>query len=114
MIIIFSIIASLIALGIAAWWAVGFKKILPKDEKIKEISEAIRVSARAYLAREYRTIAYVAAGIFVILFLIASIADDIEEIRWRRFNRREYSRKDLRQGENFFKDQSSKYPKYFE
>lgn len=69
MIILFSIITSVFALAIAGFWAIGFKKSLPKNEKIREISGYIRAAAKAYLAREYRTIALAAAVIFIILWI---------------------------------------------
>jgi K(+)-stimulated pyrophosphate-energized sodium pump len=68
MIILFSTITSLAALFIAGFWALRFKNIVVKNDKIREISGFIRVSAKAYLAREYRTIAYVGVVIFAILF----------------------------------------------
>ncbi len=71
MIILFSTITSLIALGIACFWALQFKKIELKNDKVREITGYIRSSARAYLAREYRTILFVAIGVFfLLLFLI--------------------------------------------
>jgi len=71
MIILFSTITSLIALSIACFWALQFKKIELKNDKVREITGYIRSSARAYLAREYRTILFVAIGVFfLLLFLI--------------------------------------------
>ncbi|MFY9457613.1 MAG: sodium-translocating pyrophosphatase [Candidatus Spechtbacterales bacterium] len=67
MIIVFSTITSLVALAIAGFWALSFKNIPIKNDKVREISGFIRSSARAYLAREYRAIAVVGFGIFVIL-----------------------------------------------
>jgi len=70
MIILSSIIVSFVALALAAFWALQFQKTVPKNEKVREISGFIRSAAKAYLAREYRTISYVAIGIAIILFII--------------------------------------------
>lgn len=47
------------------WW---LKKQPSGDEKMKEISRAIFEGSRAYLNRQYRAVAIVAAAIFVILY----------------------------------------------
>ena len=70
MIVLFSTITSLIALGLAGFWALKFRKIELKNDKVREISGFIRVSAKAYLAREYRVISYVAVAIAILLFLL--------------------------------------------
>jgi len=70
LIIPFATVISLIALAIAGWWAVGFKKTVPKNEKVREIAGFIRSAAKAYLAREYRTIAFVALPVAVLLYFI--------------------------------------------
>jgi len=69
MIIFYSIGISLIALAIASWWAFGFWKSIPKNEKVRDISRIIREAAKAYLAREYRTIGIVAVVIFFLLLV---------------------------------------------
>lgn len=69
MIIASSIVISLLSLAIASWWAFGFWKSVPKNEKVREISGFIREAAKAYLAREYRAISYAAIGIAVVLFI---------------------------------------------
>jgi len=46
------------------------RRILSKpagNEKMREIAAAIQTGAKAYLTRQYRTIAYIAAGLFIIL-----------------------------------------------
>jgi len=70
MIILFSIVTSLIALGIAGFWALNFKKAELKNDKVREISGFIRTSAKAYLAREYRAIFFAAAGICIVLLVL--------------------------------------------
>lgn len=77
MIILFSTITSLIALGVAGFWALEFKKTEIKNDKVREISGFIRKSAKTYLAREYRAIAFVAAGIFLFLFFIPDLGPKV-------------------------------------
>jgi len=71
-IFLFSSVSALTALTIAAWWALGFQREVPTNKKVREISGFIRSSAKAYLAREYRTIAVVAVLIFIALFFLLS------------------------------------------
>ncbi|HEA84656.1 MAG TPA: sodium-translocating pyrophosphatase, partial [Candidatus Wildermuthbacteria bacterium] len=72
MIILFSSLSALSALVIASIWALEFKRGSVKNKKVREITGFIRSSAKAYLAREYRAIAVVAAVIFVALFFLFS------------------------------------------
>jgi K(+)-stimulated pyrophosphate-energized sodium pump len=69
--IIFSLVASVVAIvfgGILAAWVLGR---LPGDEKMQEIAKAIQDGSKAYLNRQYKTIAMVAVVVFFALaFLI--------------------------------------------
>lgn len=69
MIIVFSVISSIVAIIAAAWIARSTMNLSMQNEKVKEITDAIKVAAKAYLARQYRTVAYAAAAVFVLLFL---------------------------------------------
>ena len=40
------------------------------NEKMQEISNAVKEGATAFLTREYKTVAYVAAPLFVLLFFL--------------------------------------------
>ena len=60
---------SLLGLGVA-WWLARW--VLAKDtgtEKMREISDAIREGAEAFMARQFKTIIYLAVGFAVVLFV---------------------------------------------
>jgi K(+)-stimulated pyrophosphate-energized sodium pump len=66
-VIIWAVIASVVSI---AFGLLLIKKILKNpagNEKMKEIALAIQVGAKAYLTRQYKTIAYLAIALFVIL-----------------------------------------------
>jgi len=61
------VIAGLIA-ALYGWWQVGeIRKASPGNERMQEIAAAIQVGAKAYLNRQYTTIAYAGVGVTVIL-----------------------------------------------
>ncbi len=68
MIILFAVLISALSILLAGFWAFKFQKIKLTNAKVEEITGFIRASAKAYIAREYRTIAFFALGIFLILF----------------------------------------------
>jgi len=66
---------SLIALGIA--WALR-AQVLAADEgteKMREIAAAVQEGAAAYLARQFRTLSYFVAIVFVLLFALPGASD---------------------------------------
>jgi len=63
------LVASLVALGIIAYLITYIKKKPAGTEKMKEIAEAIRIGAKAYLKRQNTTIAIVAAIIAICLYI---------------------------------------------
>src|SRR3990167_4887366 len=62
-----AIIISFVALAYAGYLSFRVMKINPGNEKMKEISNAIKEGAMAYMARQYKTIAVFALIIFLVL-----------------------------------------------
>ena len=65
--IIFALISSLIALAYGAYLITSIMKLSAGNDRMKEIASAIQAGAKAYLNRQYRTIAIIAAVLFFIL-----------------------------------------------
>ncbi len=65
-------LAGLVALVAAAVLAQTILKAKPKDAKMVEISDAIKQGAMAYMNRQYRTIAVVAAALTVVFAIVAA------------------------------------------
>jgi K(+)-stimulated pyrophosphate-energized sodium pump len=61
--------AGLVAVAFALYlaWTVG--KLSQGEGKMVEIAEAIKIGAKAYLNRQYKTVAYVAVVVAIILFI---------------------------------------------
>jgi len=69
-VLIFSIIASVLAIIYAvflSWWII---KLPSGDEKMREIARAIQQGAKAYLVRQYTTVGIVAIVLAVIIYYI--------------------------------------------
>ncbi|OGZ57752.1 MAG: sodium-translocating pyrophosphatase [Candidatus Spechtbacteria bacterium RIFCSPHIGHO2_01_FULL_43_30] len=77
MIILSSVIVSLIALSLAGFWAFKFRKTEVKSEKVREIAGYIRVSAKAYIKREYKVIGLVAIPVFFALLFIPGLGFNV-------------------------------------
>ncbi|MEK7609948.1 MAG: sodium-translocating pyrophosphatase [Patescibacteria group bacterium] len=67
--IIFALISSVIALAYGALLISSIMKKPTGNDKMKEIAAAIQAGAKAYLNRQYRTIAIIAVILFIILWL---------------------------------------------
>ena len=64
---ILSIVAALISIAFGALMIKKILKFPSGDEKMQEIAKAIQTGAKAYITRQYRTIAYLAVALFIIL-----------------------------------------------
>ena len=65
----FALISSIIAITYGGFLASSILKKPAGNDRMKEIAAAIQAGAKAYLARQYRTIALIAIILFVILWL---------------------------------------------
>lgn len=61
-----SVIAALLAIVYSLFLIKSVLKLPAGNEKMQEIAAAIQEGARAYLGRQYRTIASVAAVVFIL------------------------------------------------
>ena len=75
--LIFVIACGLLALGYGVWASRTILAASPGNERMQEIASAIQEGARAYLNRQYTTIALVGAVIFVILSLLLGLQTGI-------------------------------------
>ena len=71
--IIFALVTSVIALIYGAYLISSILKKSAGNDKMKEIAAAIQAGAKAYLNRQYRTIAMIAVVLFIILWLALGI-----------------------------------------
>ena len=71
--ILFSIIASAIALVVAAWLTYKILRYPSGDDRMQEIARAIQIGAKAYLNRQYRTIALVAVLIAILIGVFINV-----------------------------------------
>src|SRR3954470_20185137 len=67
--LVFTIVSSLIAIVYGLVLARIISKKSPGNEKMQAISNAIAEGAKAYLNRQYKTIAVIAVVLFVIIWL---------------------------------------------
>ena len=69
MVILFSLVCALLALGVAGFFATRLIALPLSNPRVAEITAAIKVAAGAYLARQYRTVGIVAIVIAGILLV---------------------------------------------
>jgi len=73
----YAIIASLVSIIFALYLAWKVKGYPEGEGKMVEISNAIREGAKAYMNRQYKTVAYVALIIFIILYFTLGLSTGI-------------------------------------
>lgn len=71
--ITFSIISSIVAIAYGIFLISSIMKKPTGDDRMREIAAAIQAGAKAYLNRQYRTIAIIAIVLFIILWLSLNI-----------------------------------------
>ncbi len=67
-IVLFAVVAALVGIAYGGYLIQWILKLHEGSDNMKAIAKAIQEGAKAYLNRQYRTVAYVAAGLFVILW----------------------------------------------
>jgi len=67
-VVLFAVVAAFIGIAYGAYLIQWILKLEEGSEKMKAIAKAIQEGANAYLNRQYTTVAYVAAGLFVVLW----------------------------------------------
>src|ERR1700752_3534221 len=71
--VIFALVSSIIAIAYGAFLASSILKKPAGNARMQEIAAAIQAGAKAYLNRQYRTIAVIAVILFIILWLALGI-----------------------------------------
>src|SRR5213594_105023 len=67
-VVLFAVVAAFVGIAYGAYLIQWILKLEEGSEKMKAIAKAIQEGANAYLNRQYRTVAFVAAGLFVVLW----------------------------------------------
>ncbi len=67
-IVLFAVVAAFIGIAYGAYLIQWILKLEEGSDKMKAIAKAIQEGANAYLNRQYTTVAYVAAGLFAVLW----------------------------------------------
>ena len=67
-IVLFAVVAAFVGIAYGAYLIQWVLKLQEGSEQMKAIAKAIQEGANAYLNRQYTTVAYVAAGLFVVLW----------------------------------------------
>src|SRR5712692_2311323 len=68
-VVLFAVVAAFVGIAYGAYLIQWILKLEEGSEKMKAIAKAIQEGANAYLNRQYTTVAYVAAGLFGVLWL---------------------------------------------
>ena len=68
-----TIVPAVLAIAYGAYLIGWIKKLPAGDEKMQNIAKAVEEGARAYLSRQYKTIAWVAIVVFLVLWKFLSL-----------------------------------------
>ncbi|MBU6231319.1 MAG: sodium-translocating pyrophosphatase [Patescibacteria group bacterium] len=71
--VLFALIASLVAIGYGALLIGSINKKPAGNERMQEIAAAIQAGAKAYLARQYKTIGMIAVILFILLWITLGV-----------------------------------------
>src|SRR5438552_10157100 len=74
-IVLFAVVAAFIGIAYGAYLIQWILKLEEGSEKMKAIAKAIQEGANAYLNRQYTTVAFVATGLFVVLWAAGHWSD---------------------------------------
>ena len=69
--VLFTLFVSILSLAFALFKYIKVKKFPVTDEKAKEISDAIRVGATAYLTKQYKSVSVFFGAVFLILLALS-------------------------------------------
>src|SRR5881396_1415511 len=67
-VVLFAVVAAFVGIAYGAYLIQWILKLQEGSDKMKSISKAIQEGAKAYLNRQYTTVAYVAAALFIVLW----------------------------------------------
>ena len=73
--LIFSLVSALIGIGYGLYLGAWVMRLDTGTDRMREIAAAIQEGASAYLNRQYRTVAVVAAAIFILLWVAGGWSD---------------------------------------
>src|SRR5437667_445179 len=76
-IVLFAVVAAFIGIAYGAYLIQWILKLEEGSERMKAIAKAIQEGANAYLNRQYTTVAFVAAGLFVVLWAAGFWSDTV-------------------------------------
>ncbi len=73
--ILFACVTALAGIGTGLYLTFWVMRLSPGSDRMQQIASAIQEGAKAYLNRQYRTVAMVAAVLFILLWAAGSISD---------------------------------------
>src|SRR3989339_579458 len=73
---VLSLVFSLGGLGFAYWLFVELNKQKSQNVKMQAIAEAIKIGAKAFLKRQYRTITYLSVAVMVLIYIIYALTGE--------------------------------------